>query len=165
MRSCRYIIALCALAAACSGPPAEPTDEERALPADFVPPDVGGPGKADRPGAAAPRDPLVYGQVADGSAAGWVAYPLVGQRGDRVAVRGFSSDWSVLYLFGPRRGASAGPELARLQTRRAKEGLEARLLELSLPADGEYTLVIGSARGTAVDHLLHVACTAGPCAR
>ena len=104
----------------------------------------GGP-KADGPSTNTTLgNRLLPGTALSGKHTGFMAFPMEAEAGEFIPVQAWTSEASVVFIFGPRQGRDWDFEQVRVWSEDVKPGVETRRLNFEAPEAGEYLVVVGA---------------------
>ena len=87
---------------------------------------------------------LNEGTALSGKLNGYMAFPMWAQAGEFIPLQAYTSEPSVVFVFGPQVDRDWDLEQIRALSEGIEPGVETRRLNFEAPESGEYLVVIGS---------------------
>jgi len=151
-----------ALSVACASPSNSP---ERVMPADLAPEVDGAKNDALSNWFTDVLGSIGYESITTGTTDGFVGYTFEASAGDIAGFDIVSTDWTLTYLYGPRKANGRfGKPVVKATTDFIDWGHDAGAITYEVPKDGEYMLVVGPIFYGAVTYEVGLGCGGGPCA-
>lgn len=99
-------------------------------------------------------EPLKPGAAFSGKNAGYMAFPMSVEAGESIPIQAWTSESSVVFVYGPREGGRWDFEQMRAFSKGVQPGVETRRIDFEAPESGEYLMVVGGANERASEWIV-----------